>query len=95
MQETITGVLTKEPEIRYSEKGLAQTKLEMKDQDGNIIEVACYGQVAENVALSLNKGHSVTVIGNTPPTVFQATEVAVSLQQATVEVHRQPKHWED
>jgi single-stranded DNA-binding protein len=95
MKQTITGVLTEEPQIRYSTQGVAQTMLEIRDEDGIRIKVVCYGGLAENVALSLTTGHTVTVVGELPPALFTATEVAVSLTKATVNVSDYPNHWDN
>lgn len=94
--QTITGVLTREPEIRYTPQGVAMTTIQiLRADNGEGLEVTCTGSLAENVALSLTKGHWVTVVGGVPPTAFRATEVAVSLRRATVEVGRITNHWGD
>jgi single-strand DNA-binding protein len=73
---TITGNLTREPEIRYTREGQATTVLgvavnrrwlerdtqEWKEST-SFFDVVCWRDLAENVALSLSKGARVTVTG--------------------------------
>lgn len=93
--QTITGVLTREPEIRYTPQGVATTTLEIQDKTGNTVQVVCHGVLAENVALSVTAGDDVTVVGEMPPAVFYATEVAVSLRDSTASVQRNNQRWAD
>jgi single-strand DNA-binding protein len=73
---TITGNLTREPEIRYTKEGPATTQLGVavnrRWQDRTtqewqeataFFDVVCWRDLAENVALSLSKGMRVIVIG--------------------------------
>jgi single-strand DNA-binding protein len=73
---TIDGVLSREPEIRYSENGLAITNLTIAVQTppthnpflGGLdttmfFDVLCYSDMAENVALSVSKGMHITITG--------------------------------
>jgi single-stranded DNA-binding protein len=93
--QAITGVLTREPEIRYTPQGVAMTAIEIQDETGSIVQVLCHGVLAENVALSLTAGDEITVVGEMPPAVFEATEVAVSLRDSTVAVQRNSQRWAD
>jgi single-strand DNA-binding protein len=76
MTTTITGNLTREPEIRYTKEGQATTQLGVavtrRWQDRTTAEwqeatsffhVVCWRDLAENVALSLTKGMRVVVSG--------------------------------
>jgi single-strand DNA-binding protein len=73
---TITGNLTREPEIRYTKEGQATTQLGVavnrrwQDRTTNewqkatsFFDVVCWRDLAENVALSLSKGMRVVVTG--------------------------------
>lgn len=73
---TITGNLTREPEIRYTRDGQATTLLgvavnrrwqskETKEweESTSFFDVICWRELAENVALSLSKGMRVVVSG--------------------------------
>jgi single-strand DNA-binding protein len=73
---TITGNLTREPEIRYTREGQATTQLGVavnrrwQDRTTNewqeatsFFDVVCWRDLAENVALSLTKGMRVVVTG--------------------------------
>ena len=73
---TITGNLTREPEIRYTREGQAtaqlgvavnrrwQDKATQEWQEAtSFFDVVCWRDLAENVALSLSKGMRVVVTG--------------------------------
>ena len=73
---TITGNLTREPEIRYTSEGQAtaqlgvavnrrwQDRATQEWQDAtSFFDVVCWRDLAENVALSLSKGMRVDVTG--------------------------------
>jgi single-strand DNA-binding protein len=73
---TITGNLTREPEIRYTREGQANTMLgvavnrrwqdrETKEWEEatSFFDVICWRDLAENAALSLTKGMRVVVTG--------------------------------
>ena len=73
---TITGNLTREPEIRYTKEGQATAQLGVavnrRWQDRatqewheatSFFDVVCWRDLAENVALSLSKGMRVVVTG--------------------------------
>jgi single-strand DNA-binding protein len=73
---TITGNLTREPEIRYTIEGQATTQLGVAvnrrwqdrvtqewQEATSFFDVVCWRDLAENVALSLSKGMRVVVTG--------------------------------
>jgi single-strand DNA-binding protein len=74
---TITGNLTRDPEIRYTRDGQATTSLSVAvnrrwqnrqtqewEESTSFFEIVCWRDMAENVALSLTKGARVVVTGN-------------------------------
>jgi single-strand DNA-binding protein len=75
---TITGNVTKDVELRYTQSGLAVANLsvavndrvfdkasnEWKEGDPSFYEVAVWKDLAENVAASVTKGTRVVVVGN-------------------------------
>ena len=73
---TVTGNLTREPEIRYTRDGQATTQLGLAvnrrwqdretqqwEEATSFFDVVCWRDLAENVALSLAKGMRVVVTG--------------------------------
>lgn len=74
---TLNGRLIKDPEMRYSAKGNAVTSFTVvtsdrykdgqdqtwKDRNTTFWDVVCFGQMAESVAESLEKGDLVLVAG--------------------------------
>ena len=73
---TITGNLTREPEIRYTREGQATAQLGVAvnrrwqdrttqewQETTSFFDVVCWRDLAENVALSLTKGMRVVVTG--------------------------------
>jgi single-strand DNA-binding protein len=73
---TVTGNLTREPEIRYTREGHATTLLGVAvdrrwqdrqtnewEESTSFLEVVCWRELAENAALSLVKGMRVMVTG--------------------------------
>jgi single-strand DNA-binding protein len=73
---TLIGNLTKEPELRFTSQGLAQTtfsiavnrrRMNQQTQDWeestSFFEVVCWRELAENVAESLEKGSRAVVTG--------------------------------
>jgi single-strand DNA-binding protein len=73
---TITGNLTREPEIRYTREGQAMAQLGVAvsrrwqdrttqewQEATSFFDVVCWRDLAENVALSLSKGMRVVVTG--------------------------------
>jgi single-strand DNA-binding protein len=68
---TIVGNMTRDPELRYTAKGVPVTDFGVawntKDKDGNesvsFFDVTCWRDLAEHVAESLSKGTRVVVYG--------------------------------
>ncbi len=73
---TITGNLTRDPEIRYTRDGQATTSLGVAvnrrwqnrdskewEESTSFFDVVCWRELAENTALSLTKGTRVVVTG--------------------------------
>jgi single-strand DNA-binding protein len=73
---TITGNLTRDPEIRYTRDGQATTSLGVAvnrrwqnresnewEETTSFFDVVCWRELAENTALSLTKGTRVVVTG--------------------------------
>ncbi len=84
---TITGNLTREPEIRYTREGVATTQLcvavnrrwqDRTTQDWqestSFFDVVCWRDLAENVALSLTKGMRVVVTGRLEHRTWETEE---------------------
>ena len=73
----LTGNLTRDPELRFSNSGTASTSFglainnrrknastgEWEDSDPGFYDVTCFGTLAENVAESLERGTRVTLNG--------------------------------
>lgn len=111
---TISGNVTREPDIRYTREGHASTVLGMavnrrwQDKETSewqeatsFIDVVCWRELAENVALSLAKGARVIVAGRMEQRTWEteegerrskieivADDIGPSLRFATVDVHR-------
>ena len=111
---TICGNLTREPEIRYTKEGLATTQLGVAvnrrwqdktsgewQETTSFFDVACWRDLAENVALSLSKGMRVVVTGRIEQRSWEtedgehrskveivADEIGPSLRFATADVQR-------
>ncbi|HVX20218.1 MAG TPA: single-stranded DNA-binding protein [Acidimicrobiales bacterium] len=73
---TVTGNLTREPEVRYTREGHANVQLGLAvnrrwmdretkewEESTSFFDVVCWRELAENVALSLGKGMRVMVTG--------------------------------
>jgi single-strand DNA-binding protein len=111
---TICGNLTREPEIRYTKEGQATTQLGVAvnrrwqdktsgewQETTSFFDVACWRDLAENVALSLSKGMRVVVTGRIEQRSWEtddgehrskvevvADEIGPSLRFATADVRR-------
>jgi single-strand DNA-binding protein len=82
---TLTGNLTKDPEIRYTAEGKGfanfsiavnrryQTNGEWQEQT-SFFDVICWRDLAENAVLSLGKGDRVTVTGYLEQRTWTTTE---------------------
>ena len=84
---TITGNLTREPEIRYTKEGQATTLLGVAvnrrwqdkstqewQESVSFFDVVCWRDLAENVALSLSKGMRVVVTGRMEQRSWEAED---------------------
>jgi len=73
---TITGNLTRDPEIRYTRDGQATTSLSVAvnrrwqdrttkewEESTSFFDIVCWRDLAENAALSLTKGMRVVITG--------------------------------
>jgi single-strand DNA-binding protein len=106
--------LTRDPEIRYTREGRATTSLSIAvnrrwqnqqtkewEESVSFLDVVCWRDLAENVALSLTKGSRVLVSGRLEQRSWEtdgggrrskveivADDVAASLRLATTDVHR-------
>ena len=111
---TIVGNLTRDPEIRYTRDGQATTSLSVAvnrrwqdrttkewEESTSFFDVVCWGDLAENVALSLTKGARVVVTGRLEQRSWEsdegekrskveivADEIGASLRFATVDIHK-------
>lgn len=109
---TIVGNVTRDPELRYTQggQGVAHFSIayntrkrnssgEWEDADPSYFDVTCWGQLAENVAESVEKGTRVLVAGRLEQRHWEtkdgdkrsavdivAEEVAPSLRWATASV---------
>lgn len=109
---TIVGPLTRDPEIRYSRAGMAETSLWISDTSNSEappFNVITFGELAENIALSLTKGHVVIADGVIEQVRWQTdddtkpqyrvhlvgTYVGVALNRATVDVHPANRYTEE
>lgn len=84
---TITGNLTRDPEIRYTREGLATTTLGVAvnhrwldrasgtwEEATSYFDVVAWRELAENVALSLAKGMRVVVTGRLDQRSWESDE---------------------
>ena len=84
---TITGNLTREPEIRYTKEGQATAQLGVAvnrrwqdrttqewQESTSFFDVICWRDLAENVALSLTKGMRVVVTGRLEQRTWETEE---------------------
>jgi single-strand DNA-binding protein len=112
------GNLTRDPEIRYNREGQATTALSLAvnrrwqnrdtkewEESTSFLDVICWRDLAENVALSLTKGARVLVTGRLEQRSWEtdegdrrskveivADEIGASLRFATVDVHKVERH---
>ena len=79
---TVSGNLTRDPEVRFSDSGTAGARLSLavnrKDKAGNetttFYDVVVFGQMGSNVADSLTKGNRVVVTGRLEVRNFQRND---------------------
>lgn len=107
---TMIGNLGKEPELRYNNAGLPICSFTIGVSDGKKtdeplwLDVATFGELAENCAASLNKGSRVVVIGRFKRRKYEkkdgttgystelvAEDVAANLRFATVIIEKTAK----
>ena len=113
-----SGNLTRDPEIRYNREGQATTALSLAvnrrwqnrdtkewEESTSFLDVICWRDLAENVALSLTRGARVLVTGRLEQRSWEtdegdrrskveivADEIGASLRFATVDVHKVERH---
>jgi single-strand DNA-binding protein len=111
---TVASNLTRDPKIRYTREGQATTSLSIAvnrrwqnqqtkewEESVSFLDVVCWRDLAENVALSLTKGSRVLVSGRLEQRSWEtdggerrskveivADDIAASLRFATIDVHR-------
>lgn len=111
---TVTGNVTRDPELRFTPSGQAVANFGVAvnrrwqnrqtqewEEATSFFDVACWAQLAENAAETLNKGTRVTITGRLDQRSWEtqdgekrskveivADDVAVSLRWATAEVIR-------
>ena len=118
---TIAGNLTRDGEIRYTRDGQATTALSVAvnrrwqnrqtqewEESTSFLDVICWRDLAENVALSLTKGARVLVTGRLEQRSWEtdegdrrskveivADEIGASLRFATADIHKVQRHTAD
>ena len=118
---TVVGNLTRDPEIRYTREGQATTALSLAvnrrwqnretkewEESTSFLDVICWRDLAENVALSLTKGARVVVTGRLEQRSWEtdegdrrskveivADEIGASLRFATADIHKVQRHTGD
>ena len=118
---TVVGNLTRDPEIRYTRDGQATTALSLAvnrrwqnretkewEESTSFLDVICWRDLAENVALSLTKGARILVTGRLEQRSWEtdegdrrskveivADEIGASLRFATADIHKVQRHTAD
>ena len=118
---TVVGNLTRDPEIRYTREGQATTALSLAvnrrwlnretkewEESTSFLDVLCWRDLAENVALSLTKGARIVVTGRLEQRSWEtdegdrrskveivADEIGASLRFATADIHKVQRHTAD
>jgi len=118
---TVVGNLTRDPEIRYTREGQATTALSLAvnrrwqnrdtkewEESTSFLDVICWRDLAENVALSLTKGARILVTGRLEQRSWEtdegdrrskveivADEIGASLRFATADIHKVQRHTAD
>ena len=111
---TVAGNLTRDPEIRYTREGQATTSLSVAvnrrwqnqqtkewEESVSFLDVVCWRDLAENVALSLTKGSRVLISGRLEQRSWEtdggerrskveivADDIGASLRFATTDTHK-------
>jgi single-strand DNA-binding protein len=112
---SISGNLTRDPEIRYTREGRVVATLGIAiehryqqngewESETSFLDATCWGELAENVALSLTKGARVMLTGRLRLNVWDqdgerrskvelvVEDIGPSLRWATAEVSRMDRH---
>ena len=118
---TLVGNATREPELRFTNSGQALASFgvainkrkrndrgEWENGDPSFFDITCWGQLAENVAESVQKGTRVVVTGRLDQRSWEtqdgdkrskvevvADEVAPSLRWATAQITRNERRGGD
>jgi single-strand DNA-binding protein len=83
---TLTGNLTRDPDIRYTRDGQAQATFAVAvsrhwqnrqnewEESTSFFDVVCWRDLAENVALSLSKGNRVVVAGRLEQRIWETDQ---------------------
>jgi single-strand DNA-binding protein len=106
---TVVGNVTRDPELRFTQGGLAVANFGLAwnkrrkdgEEETSFFDVACFQQLAENVAESITKGARVVIYGTLQQRSWEnqegerrskveivADDVAPSLRWATAQVTR-------
>ena len=111
---TMVGNITRDPELRFTNTGQATASFGLAvnrrwqdrttkewEESTSFFDVVCWGDLAENVALSLTKGARVVVTGHLEQRSWEsdegekrskveivADEIGASLRFATVDIHK-------
>ena len=114
---TIIGNVTRQPELKFTTTGKAQTRFSVAvnrkwknkstdqwEERVSFFDVSCWGELAENVANSLEKGHRAIVSGRLEQRSWEtpegdkrstveiiADEVGAGLNFATVAINKTTK----
>jgi len=118
---TVAGNLTRDPEIRHNREGQATTSLSVavnrrwqdkstkeSEESVSFLDVICWRDLAENVAISLTKGSRVLISGRLEQRSWEtdggerrskveilADDIGGNVRFATTEVHQAPRHAAD
>lgn len=96
---TVTGNVTRDPELRFAQSGVAIANLGLawntkrgEEEEVSFFNVVCFGSLAENVAESVSKGTRVTVAGQLRQRRWEAEDggnrsmVEISANEVAVEL---------
>lgn len=94
---SLAGNLTRDPELRYTPNGTAQTVLGVacsrlrtdratgqRTEETSFFDVVCWSDLAENVAESLHKGDRVAVIGRLQQRTWQDKDTGANRYKVEV-----------
>lgn len=57
------GVLSMDPEIRFSRSGLAVCTMTVQGESGKYVRLVAFGEIAEEMAEEVSKGDEISVTG--------------------------------